>query len=247
MALFGGFVAGPADSKSPPLMPPDTGHPLGTDALGRDVLDLVLTGGASIAALTGLSLLLSYLAGVPLGLLVAGARSRWVSGGLLRVLDFVLALPGLLVLLVLAAVDWRGAPALVLAIAVLQLPAVVRIARSAALAPGCRATVEALTMQGESWWRIHLGHVGRAALGPVATDAGTRLGLVLYLVASANFLGLGLPPASSDWAVLVERNKEALFLQPFAVLVPAGLLVALCMGVNLLADQFLTGRGEVRS
>ncbi|MEV0081669.1 ABC transporter permease subunit [Saccharopolyspora sp. NPDC050642] len=246
VALLGPLLAGPVRSAAGPLRPPSPDFPLGTDVLGRDVLALGLSGGASIVALTGLSLVLAYLLGVPLALLAAGRRSRWADGFLLRALDFLLALPGLLVLLLLAAAGWRSVATLIVAIAVLQLPAVVRIVRSAALAPGCRAAVEAMTMQGEPWWRIHLGYLGRAVLGPVLVDAGSRLSLVLYLLASANFLGLGLAPSASDWAVLVERNKEALFLQPFAVLVPALLLVSLCMGTNLLVDQALLRRNEVR-
>ena len=128
--------------------------------------------------------------------------------------------------------------------AVLHLPAVVRLARSAALAPGCRTSVETMIMQGEPWWRIHLWHTGRAVLAPVAVDAGGRLVLVLQLMASANFLGLGLAPSASDWAVLVERNSDALFLQPLAVLVPAGLLVSLCTGINLLVNHVLARREE---
>ncbi|MBB5158892.1 ABC transporter permease [Saccharopolyspora phatthalungensis] len=243
-ALLGPLFAGTVRSTAGPLRPPTSDFPLGTDVLGRDVLALVLSGGISIVTLAGLSLMLSYVIGMPLALLVTGRRNRWADGALLRFLDFILALPGLLVLLVLAATGWRGVVTLTVAIAVLQLPAVVRIVRSAALAPGCRTAVEAMTMQGESWWRIHLGYIGRAVLGPVLVDAGTRLSLVLYLLASANFLGLGLAPSASDWAVLVERNKEALFLQPFAVLVPALLLISLCMGINLLVDQALMRRNE---
>lgn len=241
LALFGPFFA-PEPGTSAPLAPPGDGHAFGTDFLGRDVLALLLSGGTSLVALTGFALLLSYSVGVPLGLFSANTYDRWLGGAVLRFLDVTLALPGLLVLMVLAAVNWRGEATLVMAIAMLQLPAVVRLVRGAALAPGCRTAVEALALQGESWWRINLGYIGRSVLRPVLTDAGNRLNLILYLVASANFLGIGLDPDSSDWAVLVERNKEALFVQPYAVLAPALLLVSLCMGVNLLIDQTVRAR-----
>lgn len=244
-ALVGPLVAGSTRSRFAPLLPPSSTHPFGTDVLGRDVLALALTGGTSVLLLAGLSLLLSYLVGVPLALVTAGQRRRWVDEAVLRLLDLLLALPGLLVLLVLAATGRRGSVTLVVAVAVLQLPPVVRLVRGAALAPGCRTAVEAMTMQGEPWWRVHLGYVGRSVLGPTAVDAGTRLSLVLYLIASANFLGLGLAPAAADWAVLVERNREAMFLQPPAVVVPALLLVALCTGVNLVVDRALAKRRSV--
>ncbi|GAB3299166.1 ABC transporter permease subunit [Parasphingorhabdus pacifica] len=246
-AVLGWSFAGSTRSESAPLLPPAADHVLGTDVLGRDVLALALTGGFSVVSLTVLSLALTYLVGVPFALISVGQRRRWLDEAMLHGMDMLLALPGLLVLLVLAATGRQGVTALVLAVATLQLPAVVRIARSAALAPDCRTVVEAMIMQGESWWRIHLVHTGRAVLGPVRVDMGSRLILVLHLMASANFLGVGLAPATSDWAVLVERNREALFLQPLAVLVPALLLVALCTGVNLVVDRTTADRSVVRT
>ncbi|WP_338597533.1 ABC transporter permease subunit [Saccharopolyspora sp. SCSIO 74807] len=241
-AFFGPLLVGPVRSESAPLLPPDASHLLGTDVLGRDVLSLALTGGGSVLALAGTALALSYVVGVPLALGAVGQPHRWIDRALTRSLDLVLAMPGLLVLMVLAATGRRTAAALIIAVAVLQLPAVVRLVRGAALTAGRRGAVEAMRMQGESWWRIHFGYIGRSALAPIAVDAGSRLSLVLYLIASANFLGLGLDPGTTDWAVLVERNREALFLQPCAVLVPAGLLVALCTGTNLVVDQHIATR-----
>ena len=92
--------------------------------------------------------------------------------------------------------------------------------------------VEALRMQRESWFAIQLGYVGRSVLGPVAADLGTRITLAVFLVASVNFLGLGLSPTAPDWAVSVSRNREGLLLQPWAVLAPALLLVVLHPGLQ---------------
>ena len=247
-------VAGPltADSADPPSgaaalpsRPPGDGHPLGTDLLGRDVLALVLDGGPSVLGTTAGALLLGYAAGVPLGLLAAGSR-RLVDEAVMRSLDLLLALPGLLVLMTLAATDHRGRFWLLAAAGTLQIPPIARLVRGAALAPAARTTVEALRMQGHGWCYVHLRHLTRELAAPVATDAGTRFSIVLYLLASANFLGLGLPATSPDWAVLIERNADALFLQPAAVLVPAGLLMSVCVGANLLVDHCLANRRRVR-
>lgn len=245
VALIGPLLGGSTRSESAPVLPASSEHPLGTDVLGRDLLALLLDGGRTVLVQTGAALLLAYLVGVPLALVIAGQSRRWLEETVLHGLDVLLALPGLLVLLVLAATGRQSATSLVIAVALLQWPAVVRLARSAALAPGCRTMVETMVLQGESWWRIHLLRTGREVLAPVTVDAGTRLIVVLQLVASANFLGLGLAPSSSDWAVLVERNREALFLQPLAVLAPAALLVALCTGANLLVDRTAAKRSQV--
>lgn len=80
------------------------------------------------------------------------------------------------------------------------------------------------------------GHVGRSVARTLAADAGLRLTGALYLVATAAFLGVGVAPDAADWAVMVDRNRAGLFVQPWAVVVPALLIVALTMGGNLLAD-----------
>ena len=176
-----------------PLQPPGPGHPLGTDVLGRDVLGLALSGGRSVVLLTGASLLLAYAVAVPLGLLVA-ASGRLVEGVVVRALDVLLALPSLLVLLVLAATGRRGTGWLVLAVALVQLPYVVRLVRGAAMAPSCLTALETMTMTGEPWWRVHLLETGRRVLAPVAVDAATRVVSVVGLLSSASFLGVGLDP-----------------------------------------------------
>ncbi|MFC8125635.1 ABC transporter permease [Streptomyces sp. NPDC057302] len=240
LALLGPPVAGDDAPRHDalPSQPPGAGHLLGTDVLGRDVLALVLRGGASVVGSSLAALAVGAALGIPLGLLAAGPR-RQLDETVMRTMDLLLAFPGLLVLMTLAATGHRDWFWLVTVAGVLQVPAVARLVRGAALAPGSRSVVEALRMQGHGWAYIHLRHLARELAAPLATDAGGRFSLVLYLLASANFLGLGLPASSPDWAVLIERNSDALFTQPAAVLVPAGLLTALCVGGNLLVDHAL--------
>ena len=247
LAVLGPWAAGgsPSTQGALPSRPPGDGHPLGTDVLGRDVLWLVLHGGASVLGSALGALLVGAVVGVPLGLLAAGER-RVLDESVMRGLDLLLAFPGLLVLMTLAATGHREWYWLVAVAGVLQVPAVARLVRGAALAPSARTVVEALRMQGRGWAYVHLRHLARQLAAPLATDAAGRFSVVLYLLASANFLGLGLPSSSPDWAVLVERNSDALFTQPAAVLVPAGLLTCLCVGGNLLVDRVLARRREVR-
>ncbi|OLL74439.1 Dipeptide transport system permease protein DppC [Pseudonocardia sp. Ae168_Ps1] len=246
-ALLGPLLAPllPADDGAGALLPPGPGHPLGTDALGRDVLTLALTGGTTVVGLTAGALLLSYLVAMPLGLVLAAARARWAATATQRVLDVLLVLPSLVVLLVLAGTGRRGIGWLLVAAAVLQLPAIVRLVRSAAGAPSRRVALETMAQNGEPWWRIHLVETGRFVAGPVLVDAGTRGVMILGLLASASFLGVGLPPDTVDWAVMIEQNSASLFLAPAALLVPATLLVALAAGTSLLVDRIADRTGAV--
>jgi peptide/nickel transport system permease protein len=244
-ALLGPLVAPQTPPGTTPLLPPGDGTLLGTDVYGRDVLGLALTGGLSVVGLTAGALALAYAVGTPLGLLLAATRWRWLDHGLLRLVDVALVLPPLLVLLVLASTGRRGVLWLILGAAFVQLPALVRLVRSAARAPGRRAVQEAQIQAGEPWWRSHLLEPARGALGALVVDAGTRVVLVVTVLTSANFLGAGLEPTSADWGVVIQANGDSLFLAPVALVVPAALIVALCAGTNLLTDRLLDRREDL--
>ncbi len=239
-ALFGPLVAGPAAPGAyAPYAPGGGENPLGTDGLGRDVLALLLHGGRTALGMALGAVAVAYLAGGLIGLLAATARRRWVDELLIRPLDVLLPLPTLLVISVIA-VGWRGSPvAITLAIAAVNVPPVARVVRAAALDAASSPVAEALRVQGESRLRIQLDYVARSVLSPVAADIGTRVTLAVFLVGSANFLGLGLNPTAPDWAVSISRSREGLLLQPWAVLAPALMLVMFTVGLNLLADRRL--------
>ncbi|MEU4290108.1 ABC transporter permease subunit [Kribbella sp. NPDC026596] len=212
---------------------------LGTDGLGRDVLGLLLVGGRTALGMAIGAVLIAYLVGGLIGLVAASTRHRWLDEVLIRPLDVLLPLPSLLVIGVVA-VGWRASAfAITVAVAMVNVPTVARLVRAAALDAASSPVVEALRMQRESWFAIHVGYIGRSVLGPVAADLGTRITLAVFLVASVNFLGLGLSPTAPDWAVSVSRNREGLLLQPWSVLAPALLLVSFTLGFNLLADRLV--------
>jgi peptide/nickel transport system permease protein len=212
---------------------------LGTDFVGRDVWHQVLLGGRDVVLVAGVATACSYLVGLPWGISAALFRRHWADEVLMRPLDIVLAVPSLLILILVAGIASQGVLVLVAIVALVNLPDVARIARAAALEIASRPALEALRLQGETWWRIAVGYVGRSMLRTLAADLGVRLTASLYLVASASFLGVGVAPDASDWAVMVDRNRGGLFLQPAAVVVPALLIVALTVGLNLVLDRAL--------
>ncbi|MEW2544258.1 ABC transporter permease subunit [Streptomyces sp. NPDC047002] len=217
----------------------DGGHPLGTDGLGRDVLALLLRGGRTTLGMAVCAVALAFLVGGAIGLAAAASRHRWVDEILLRPVEIVLPLPSLLVISVVA-VGWRGSPVpIALAVAAMNVPAVARLVRAAALDAASSPVAEAMRLQGESRARVLLGPVGRAVAPVAAADAGTRVGAAVFTVAAANFLGLGLEPTSPDWAVTIAAGREALLVQPFAVCAPAAMLVMFAIGLNLTGDRWV--------
>ncbi|WAZ24818.1 ABC transporter permease subunit [Streptomyces cinnabarinus] len=238
LALLGPLFAGDPGPRGVSFALGD-GHWLGTDFVGRDVWRQVLHGGRTVVVTAIAATGLAYLVAVPVGLIAALTRLRWLEELLMRPLDVLLAVPSLLLILLVASVFAPGAVGLALFVALVNVPDAARIVRAAAAGAAARPAVEALRMQGESRWRVAVGYVGRSALRTLGADAGIRLTGVLYLVSTAAFLGVGVAPDAADWAVMVDRNRTGLFVQPWAVVVPALLIVALTTGTNLLFDAAL--------
>ncbi|MFE5918776.1 ABC transporter permease [Streptomyces sp. NPDC056468] len=238
LALLGPLFAGDPGPRATSFTLGD-GHWLGTDFVGRDAWRQVLLGGRTVVLTALAATALAYLVAVPVALISALTRLRGLEELLMRPLDVLLAVPSLLLILLVASVLSPGATGLALLVALVNVPDAARIVRAAAGEAAARPAVEALRMQGETRWRIAVGYVGRSALRTLAADAGIRLTGVLYLVSTAAFLGVGVAPDAADWAVMVDRNRTGLLIQPWAVVVPALLIVALTMGTNLLFDAAL--------
>ncbi|NEA78335.1 ABC transporter permease [Actinospica acidiphila] len=243
LALLGPLFAGDPGPRSASFTLGD-GHWLGTDFVGRDVWRQVLHGGRPVVLTALAATTLSYLVALPVGLVSALTHHRRLEELLMRPLDVLLAVPSLLLILLAATVFSPGTVGLAFLVALVNVPDAARIVRAAAAEVAARPAVEALRMQGETWWRMAVGYVGRSMLRTLAADAGTRLTGVLYLVATAAFLGVGVAPDAADWAVMVDQGRTGLFVQPWAVVVPALLIVALTMGTNLLFDAALDKSGR---
>ena len=246
LALFGPFLA-PNEPDAPvgiPLTGPTGDAPLGTDFLGRDVLSRVLWGGRSVLGLAGLATLLAYVAGAAIGLVAGQARSL-LDPLLMRSVDVLLSFPALLFLLVLVTgVSTRqtifgvatSKAALVIGVAVVQAPLVARIVRAATLEQSVRGFVEAAVARGERSPAILRREILPNIAAPIAADAPLRFTYSIILVASVNFLGLGLQPPAADWALIISENRSGFVLNPWVILVPAALIALLTIGANMVGD-----------
>jgi len=210
---------------------------LGTDSEGRDLLTQVLLGGRSLVLVAAAAVALTYLLAVPWGVAAATARRRIVDEMLMRPLDLLLSLPSIMVLLLAVALTDADLLVLTVTVAVLLFPDAARLVRASALHAAHTPAMEALVLQQETWWRRQLGYLGRSLLPILAADAGLRFVGAIYLVASASFLGVSADSAGTDWAVMIDRNRAGLALVPWGVVLPAALIIALAMGVNLLFDS----------
>src|SRR5438309_1324922 len=198
-----------------PYNGPSSAAPLGTDELGRDVLSRVLWGGRSVLVLAGIATAIAYAGGLFVGLLAGYTRSL-LDPILMRSADVLLSFPALLFLLVLVAGAGTSNATLVIGVAVIQMPQIARIIRSATLAQSTRGFVEAAVARGESTVAILRRELLPNIVGPISADLGLRFTYSIILVASLNFFGLGLQPPSADWALMISENRSGLTLNPFA-------------------------------
>jgi ABC-type dipeptide/oligopeptide/nickel transport system permease subunit len=245
VALLGPFLA-PHEPDLPvgiPLTGPAEGRVLGTDFLGRDVLSRVLWGGRSVLALAGAATLLAYLAGGATGL-IAGYRRGLTDGVLMRGVDVVLSVPALIFLLVLVTGAGTSAAVLVAGVALVQAPLVARVVRTATLEQAVKGFVEAAEARGERTFAIVWRELLPNIAGPIFADVGLRFTYSIILVASVNFLGLGLQPPAADWALIISENRSGLDLNPYAILAPALLIAVLTIAVNLVGDAIARALGR---
>ncbi|SDT27079.1 ABC transporter permease subunit [Microlunatus soli] len=239
VAVLGPLLAGQAPQTSQSPFGPSTWSPFGTDRLGRDVLAAALLGGQSLVLVTGATVLAGYLVGGLLGLLAAASNRAWLEDVIMRPLDVLLCLPALLLVMV-AALRTDGSTVLVaVAVGGTLVAPIARFVRMAARGVVRGPVMEALRMQGAGPVRRYGGYALIEIARPVAADVGVRFAAATYVLASANFLGLGFDTTSTDWAVAVAANKDGLSAAPWSVYLPAGLIVLLVLGVNLLSDELL--------
>lgn len=244
LAVFGPLLAphSPTAIVGPPFARPAASYPLGTDFLGRDGLSRLLYGGRSLIGLSLLATLVAYAIGLPAGL-VAGYSRSWVDPVVMRSVDVLLVFPPLLFLLLVATGSKSNLAAMVVATGVISAPGLARIIRAAVLNVCSRSYVEAAVARGERTRSILRIEILPNILGVILADAGLRFTGSILLIASLNFLGLGLQPPAADWGLMIAENRIGLYLQPWIVVAPAVLIATLTIGVNLVSDGIARSLG----
>ncbi len=223
------------------LMPPawspggSTQHLLGTDHLGRDVLSR-LAYGARISLLVGLSAVaISGLVGVLLGL-IAGYYRGWLDDAVMRLADFELAFPFILLAIAVLAVLGPGLEKVILVLGLTGWAQYCRLTRAQVL--GLRETefVEAARTIGASTSRILARHVLPNALAPVIVIASFSVASVIIAEASLSFLGLGIPPAVPSWGGMLSEGRAYIERAWWLVTFPGLALMLTVLSINVVGD-----------
>lgn len=250
-AVFGSLIA-PHDPSgqnlSVGLTGPNGTYLFGTDDLGRDVFSRVIAGART--ALMGPTLIAigSMAVGNVLGLL-AGYRGGLLDATIMRWVDLMFALPGLLVAIVVVGVLGGGYWRAVVLLTVLSAPYDTRIVRGATLEQRPLPYVEAARSLGLSRTRIMFAHIWPNLLPLVIANAFLNFAYSLVALSALSFLGLGVGPGTPDWGRMLAESRALLFENPAAALAPGAMIALAAASINLIGDwlyEKLADRGRAR-
>ncbi len=238
MAIVGPWIA-PYDPSAPDYFNLTAGstpeHWLGTDAYGRDTLSRVLAG-ARYSITIGISAtLIGALLGGAWGL-IAGFLGGLFDSVSMRLVDVLLAFPGILLAIGLVTITGPGVGPVVLASAVFGVPVFARLARGAAIGVKQQAFVEAAASMGARNNRVMLKHVLPAVIPSVLVFATLRSGSTLLIASGLSFLGLGIRAPTPEWGGMLNEAQLYLSVQPLMAFAPGVAITLAVLGFNLLGD-----------
>lgn len=214
---------------------PGARHWLGGDQLGRDVLSRLLTGARTTVPAALAATLAGTLAGALVGTLSAYLGGRW-DEAIMRTVDAIMALPGLLLALLVASTLSAGGLGAAAAIAVAFAPGMARVTRSVALTVRRQEYVAAAIARGESGARIVLREMLPNVAAPVVVEVTIRVAFAVMLFATLSFLGLGAQPPAPEWGLMVSEGRRFLHQAPWLVIAPGVTIALTAIGFNLLGD-----------
>jgi peptide/nickel transport system permease protein len=218
----------------PKLSAPDRAHPFGTDQLGRDVFSRTVYGGRLTLSASLLGVAIAAAIGIVAGLL-AGYLAGWVDSSILRLVDVMLAFPGILLTLAVVAVLGPGVRNIQIAVGISLIPPFVRLARGSVLSAKNDEYVIAAVTIGGSAWRVMFRHILPNIMTSVLVLCTTAIGWAIIIATSLSFLGLGVDPPNAEWGA--DMKAALTYLNHAWWMAMPGIAITITiLAVNLLGD-----------
>jgi peptide/nickel transport system permease protein len=238
MAVFAPIVA-PYDpaltNPSEALTGPSSSHLMGTDQLGRDVLSRIAYGARLSMLVSILAVSISITLGTLLGL-VGGYLRGATDGIVMRAMDILLAFPGLVLALVLAAVLGPGIGSVIMAVGVAGVPTFARVTRGAVMSAAAEDYVLAARSTGCGAVRIMFRHVLPNVAGPIMILGTLYLAFAVLAASTLSFLGVGVRPPTAEWGAMVNEGRNVMIAGWWVGLFPATMIMLFVLAVNLVGD-----------
>jgi peptide/nickel transport system permease protein len=217
------------------LMPPNTDHWFGTDGLGRDVFARTLYGGrVSLLVACGVAIA-TTLFGLLIGM-IAGFL-RVADSIIMRIMDGLMAIPGILLAAALLAVSRPGLVTVIVAISVPEMPRMVRLVRSMVLSLREQTYIEAAILSGARLPRLLLRHILPNIMPPTVVQATFSFAMAILLESYLSLLGAGIPPAVPSWGNIITDAANTVRIAFWAIGWPGLFVAVTVLSVNILGDR----------
>jgi peptide/nickel transport system permease protein len=216
------------------IRPPSAAHWFGTDAVGRDVFARTLYG-ARVSLAVGLAVAaFTTLIGLAIGLLSGYLRAA--DAVIMRVMDGLMAIPGVLLAIAIMALTKAGIGTVIFAITVAEIPRMVRVVRGVVLTIREQTYVEACIASGTRLHRILWRHILPNALAPVIVQATFVFASAVIIEAYLSFLGAGIPPEIPSWGNIMAEGRSLVLIAIWLILFPGLCLGLMVFSINLVGD-----------
>ena len=217
------------------LAVPSPGHWLGCDSLGRDLLARIVWGARLSLGVSTVVVALSLAAGGLIGGAAALAGGR-IDGLIMRAVDIVMAFPGFLLAIALAAILGPGLVDLVIALTAMGWTGYARLVRGEVLSLREREYIEAARALGARPGRLLFRHLMPGLAGPLAVQATFGVGGIIIAEAALSFLGLGARPPAPSWGNMLDAGRAFILVAPLLTTAPGVAIGLSVLGFNLLGD-----------
>jgi len=212
-----------------------TGHPLGTDEQGRDMLTRLLFGGR-MTLLAGITpIAVACLLGGLLGVM-AGYFGGVVNTIVMRVSDIFYAFPAVLLAIAISGALGPGLTNTLISLSVVFLPRIIRVAEAATVQTKSLEYVAAARASGAGSAPIVRYHLLPNVLAPVLVFTSTQVSLSIILAAGLSFLGLGVTPPAAEWGLMLNTLRQSIYVDPWVPALPGVAIFMVSMAFNLLSD-----------
>ena len=219
---------------------------LGTDNLGRDMLSRLIFGARNTIGIALAAVVIAFAIGGVTGMLSA-ILGGWYDTIISRIVDILMAIPGLVFALLILTILGTSMTTLVLVIAVLDSTRVYRITRAAAMNVAVMDFVEVARLRGEGMWWVIRKEILPNIMAPLLAEFGLRFCFVFLFIAALSFLGLGIQPPTADWGSMVRDNATLINYDDITPLLPAAAIAVLTVAVNFVVDWLLHKSSGLRS
>lgn len=213
------------------FQPPSAEHVFGTDSVGRDVYSRVVHGTQLSLAIAAFSVAVGLVISALLGV-VAGFAGGRVDNVIMRAIDVLLAIPGILIALMLVSTIGFGLVNLGLAVAIGSVAGFSRLIRSEVFRVRTGAFVEASYISGGRWTQVLRRHVLPHSLGPVLALLAVELGSAILSISALSYLGFGAAPPTPEWGTLLSESRDYMSTGWWLVIIPSLVITLTVLSIN---------------